>query len=182
MDRDEAVALVRKYTTKDITFRHLIATEGVMRALARHFGEDEDRWGFAGLWHDLDYDVTAETPEQHPYLGIDWLREEGVGDEGILNAITAHRDYEHATDLMSKALIHADGVAGLVVASALVRPDRSRGMRVSSLKKKLKEKSFAPGVERDKVRNVQEGIGLELDEFLAISIQGLQSVADQIDL
>ena len=182
MQRDDAVALVRKYTTKDITFRHLVATEGVMRALARHFGEDEDRWGFAGLWHDLDYDVTAETPERHPYLGMEWLRDEGMSDDGILNAIHAHRDHEYATDLMAKSLIHADGVAGLVVAAALVRPEKSKGMKVSSLKKKLKEKSFAPGVERDKVWNVEDGIGLSLDEFLALSIEGLQSVADEVGL
>ena len=182
MQREEALALVRKYTTKDITFRHLVATEGVMRALARHFGDDEDRWGFAGLWHDLDYDVTAENPDRHPYMGMEWLREEGMDDEGILNAIHAHREYEYATDLMSKSLIHADGVAGLVVAAALVRPEKSNGMKVSSLKKKLKEKSFAPGVERDKVRNVEEGIGLPLDDFLALSIEGLQSVAPEIDL
>jgi uncharacterized protein len=182
MTRDDALALVRKYTNKDITFRHLVATEGVMRALARHFGEDEDRWGFAGLWHDLDYDITAEDPDRHPYMGMEWLREEGLTDEGILNAIHAHREYEYATDLMSKSLIHADGVAGLVVAAALVRPEKSSGMKVSSLKKKLKEKSFAPGVERDKVRNVEEGIGLTLDEFLALSIEGLQSVAPEIGL
>ena len=182
MDREQALDLVRKYTNKDITFRHLVATEGVMRALARRFEEDEDRWGFAGLWHDLDYDVTFESPERHPYLGMDWLREEGMTDESILNAIHAHRDHAYATDLMSKALIHADGVAGLVVASALVRPEKSKGMKVSSLKKKLKEKSFAPGVERDKVWNVEEGIALPLDEFLAISIDGLQSVAEEIDL
>ena len=182
MDRAQALALVRKYTTKDITFRHLVATEGVMRALARRFDGDVDQWGFAGLWHDLDYDVTAETPDRHPYLGMEWLREEGMTDEAILNAIHAHRDHEYATDLMSKALIHADGVAGLVVAAALVRPEKSTGMKVSSLKKKLKEKSFAPGVERDKVWNVEEGIGLPLDEFLAISIEGLQSVADEIEL
>jgi predicted hydrolase (HD superfamily) len=182
MDREQALALVRKYTNKDITFRHLVATEGVMRALARHFNEDEDRWGFAGLWHDLDYDVTAESPDRHPYMGMEWLREEGMADEGILNAIHAHRDHEYATDLMSKSLIHADGVAGLVVAAALVRPEKSKGMKVSSLKKKLKEKSFAPGVERDKVRNVEEGIGLSLDEFMALSIEGLQAVAAEIDL
>jgi uncharacterized protein len=181
VDRDQALALVRKYTNKDITFRHLVATEGVMRALARRFGEDEDRWGFAGLWHDIDYDVTAEAPERHPYLGME-LREEGMTDEGILNAIHAHREYGYATDLMSKSLIHADGVSGLVVAAALVRPERSKGMKVSSLKKKLKEKSFAPGVERDKVWNVEEGIGVPLDEFLALSIEGVQNVADQIDL
>jgi uncharacterized protein len=83
---------------------------------------------------------------------------------------------------MSRAIIHADGVAGLLVACALVRPDKATGMKVSSVKKKLKEKSFAPGVERDKIRGVEESLGVPLDEFVALSIAGLQSVAPEIGL
>jgi uncharacterized protein len=174
MDRDAALALVRKYTTKEITYRHLISVEGVMRVLARHFGEDEFRWGLAGLFHDLDYDVTEAEDDlgRHGYLTVEWLREEGFEDEQVLNAILGHR-FE---------VFHADAVAGRLGASALVRPEKAEGMKVSSVKKKLKEKSFAPGVERDHIRNVQEGIGLELDEFLAISITGVQEVAPEIGL
>lgn len=184
MDRDEALALVKKYTTKEITYRHLISVEGVMKVLARHFGEDEFRWGLAGLFHDLDYDVTEAEDDlgRHGYLTVEWLREEGFEDEQVLNAILGHRFEEYQTDLMSKAIVHADAVAGLLVASALVRPEKAEGMKVSSVKKKLKEKSFAPGVERDHIRNVQEGIGLELDEFLAISITGVQEIAPEIGL
>ena len=91
-----------------------------------------------------------------------------------------HEDFQ--TDLMSRSISHADGVAGLLVACALVRPDKARGMKVSSVKKKLKEKSFAPGVERDKINGVEASIGLPLDEFIAISIEGLQEVAPEIGL
>ena len=182
MDRDTAVGLVRKYSEKDITVRHLVSVEGVMRALADHFGEDEERWGYAGLFHDLDQDQTHDDPGRHGYQSVEWLREEGYDDEQVLNAVLAHAEEKYQTDLMSKAIVHADGVAGLLVACALVRPDKANGMKVSSVKKKLKEKSFAPGVERDKIRGVEESIGVPMDEFIAISIEGLQKVAPEIGL
>ena len=182
MTREEALEIVRKYTTKDITYRHLISVEGVMRALARHFGEDEDAWGLAGLWHDLDYDETAEDFERHTQLTLEWLRAEGMNDETILNAIVAHKDPAHRHALIDTAIVHADAVAGLVVAAALVRPEKANGMKVSSVKKKLKEKSFAPGVEREEIRNVEESLGIPLDEFLALAITGVQEIAPEIEL
>ncbi|HYI44302.1 MAG TPA: HD domain-containing protein [Actinomycetota bacterium] len=182
MERDAALGLVKKYTEKDITYRHLISVEGVMRALARHFGEDEDRWGYAGLFHDLDYDQTADDFEKHTQLTVEWLKNEGFDDERVLNAILAHKDPQYRDDLLSHAIVNADAIAGLLVASALVRPEKAAGMKVSSVKKKLKEKSFAPGVEREEIREVKESIGLELDEFIQIGIDGLQSVASEIEL
>jgi putative nucleotidyltransferase with HDIG domain len=182
VERNEALELVRKYTDKEITYRHLISVEGVMRALARHFGEDEQRWGYAGLFHDLDYDKTADDFERHTELALEWLRAEGYSDEAVLNAIVAHKEPANRTDLMSRAIVHADAVAGLLVASALVRPEKAAGMKVSSVKKKLKEKSFAPGVEREEIREVEEKIGIPMDEFIAISIAGLQEIAPEIDL
>ena len=182
MDRSAALELVKKYTEKDITYRHLISVEGVMRALARHFGEDEQRWGYAGLFHDLDYDQTADDFEKHTQLTVEWLRAEGYSDDEVLNAIVAHKEAEYRTDLMSKAIVHADAVAGLLVACALVRPEKANGMKVSSVKKKLKEKSFAPGVEREEIREVEEKIGIPMDQFIEISIGGLQEIAPEIEL
>ena len=182
MERDQALEIVRKYTEKEITYRHLISVEGVMRSLARHFGEDEMRWGYAGLFHDLDYDVTADDFEKHTLLTVEWLQAEGYADERVLNAILAHKDPQYRDDLMSRVIVHADAVAGLLVACALVRPEKANGMKVSSVKKKLKEKSFAPGVEREEIRNVEESIGIPLDEFLAITIGGVQEIAPEIEL
>ena len=99
-----------------------------------------------------------------------------------MSGVLAHAYEEYRTDLMSKAVVHADAVAGLLVASALVRPEKATGMKVSSVKKKLKEKAFAPGVNREEVNDVEERIGLPLEDFLAVSIEGLQEVAPQIDL
>ena len=182
MERSQALEIVKKYTEKDITFRHLISVEGVMRALARHFGEDEDRWGYSGLFHDLDYDQTADDFEKHTLLTVEWLKSEGFEDAAVLNAILAHKDAQYRKDLLDNAIVHADAVAGLLVACALVRPEKAAGMKVSRVKKKLKEKSFAPGVDRQEIRDVEEGIGLQLDEFIGISIGGLQDVASEIDL
>jgi putative nucleotidyltransferase with HDIG domain len=182
VNRAEAVGIVRKYSEKDTTTRHLISVEGVMRALARHFGGNEERWGLAGLWHDLDQDQTHDDPARHGYQSVEWLQAEGYTDEDVLNTVLAHAHDQYQTDLMSKAITHADGVAGLLVACALVRPDKASGMKVSSVKKKLKEKSFAPGVEREKIRGVEGSIGIPMDEFIAISIEGLQDVAPEIGL
>jgi uncharacterized protein len=181
MERDEALALVRDKAEKETTVRHLISVEGVMRSLARSFGEDEATWGLVGLFHDLDQDQTHDDPERHAYQAAEWLREAGV-DERIVNGVLAHAHEQYRTDRMTNAVVHADAVAGLLVAAALVRPDRAEGMKVSSVKKKLKEKAFAPGVNRDEVREVEDKLGIPLDEFISLGIEGLQSVAAEIEL
>jgi len=181
MDRETAHAFARERCLKETTYRHLVSVEGVMRALARRFEGDEDLWGLTGLFHDLDQDHTGDDGSRHALMAAEWLREAGV-DERIVNGVLAHAYAEYRTDLMSKAVVHADAVAGLLVAAALVRPEKATGMKVSSVKKKLKERSFAPGVNREEVTGVEERIGLSLDEFLAVSIEGLQGVAPGIDL
>jgi putative nucleotidyltransferase with HDIG domain len=181
MELAEARALIKDKTDKDITVRHLISVEGVMRALAHHLGEDEDRWALAGLFHDLDQDQTGDDTSRHAWLAAEWLREAGV-EEPVVNAVLAHAHEQYRTDLMSKAVVHADAIAGLLVAAALVRPERSAGMQVSSVKKKLKNKAFAPGVNRDEVYGAEESLGLPLDQFIAVAITGIQQVAPEIDL
>jgi uncharacterized protein len=181
MNLAEARALVQDKTDKDITVRHLISVEGVMRALAHRLGSDQDRWALAGLFHDLDQDRTGEDSSRHAYLAAEWLRDAGV-EEPVVNAVLAHAHEQYRTDLMARAVVHADAIAGLLVAAALVRPERSAGMKVSSVKKKLKERSFAPGVDRDEVYAAEEVLGLPLEEFIAVSITGLQQVAPDLGL
>jgi hypothetical protein len=152
-----------------------------MRALARRFDEDEELWALTGLFHDLDQDHTGDDAEGHAYMAAEWLREVGV-DERVVNGVLAHAHEHYRTDLMSKAVVHADAVAGLLVAAALVRPEKAEGMKVPSVKKKLKEKAFAPGVNREEIIGVEASIELPLDEFIAVSIEGLQQVAPEIGL
>jgi hypothetical protein len=181
MDRESALALVREKAEKETTVRHLISVEGVMRALGRHFGEDEDAWALTGLFHDLDQDQTHDDAERHAYQAAEWLREASV-DERIVNGVLAHAHEEYRTDRLSQAVVHADAVAGLLVASALVRPEKAVGMKVSSVKKKLKEKAFAPGVNREEIAQAEEKLEIPMDDFLRVSIEGLQSVAAEIEL
>jgi uncharacterized protein len=152
-----------------------------MRALARRLGQDEHRWALAGLFHDLDQDQTGEDSDRHAYLAVEWLRDAGV-EEPIVNAVLAHAHEQYRSDLMSRAVVHADAIAGLLVAAALVRPERSAGMKVSSVKKKLKERSFAPGVNREEVYGAEATLGLPLEEFIAVGITGVQQVAPEIGL
>jgi uncharacterized protein len=181
MDIEAARALARDKTEKDITYRHLVSVEGVMRRLGRHFGEDEATWALTGLFHDLDQDQTGEDPSRHARLAADWLAEAEV-DPVVINGVLAHAHPEYQTDRMSKAIVAADAVAGLLVAAALVRPERATGMKVSSVKKKLKERSFAPGVNREEIALAEPNLGLELDAFIGLAIEGLQEVAGEIDL
>jgi putative nucleotidyltransferase with HDIG domain len=181
MDIAEARAFARSKTEKDTTYRHLVSVEGVMRRLGRHFGEDEDRWALTGLFHDLDQDQTADDPGLHAYMAADWLREAGVEDD-VVNGVLAHAHPEYQRDRMSRGIVAADAVAGLLVAAALVRPERATGMKVSSVKKKLKEKAFAPGVNREEIGQAEEHLGLPLDEFIGLGIEGLQEVAPVIGL
>ena len=181
MEIDEARGFARSKVQKDITYRHLVSVEGVMRRLGRHFGEDEETWALTGLFHDLDQDETADDPQRHARLAAEWLREAGV-DEVVVNGVLAHAHPEFQTDRMSRGIVAADAVAGLLVAAALVRPERSAGMKVSSVKKKLKEKAFAPGVNRDEVHQAETNLDLGLDEFIGLAIEGLQEVAPEIGL
>jgi putative nucleotidyltransferase with HDIG domain len=181
MNRADALALVREKTEKDTTVRHLISVEGIMRRLGRRFGEDEDVWALAGLFHDLDQDQTHDDLSKHGHQSAQWLREAGV-DERVVNAALSHAHAEYRTDVLSKAIVHADALSGFLVACALVRPEKATGMKVSSVRKKLKDKAFAPGVARDDIHGVAEGIGLELDEFIGLGIEGLQLVAPEIGL
>ena len=181
MDIEGARALARSKVDKETTYRHLVSVEGVMRRLGRHFGEDEHTWALTGLFHDLDQDQTAEDPARHAYLAADWLRAAGV-DEVVVNGVLAHAHPEYQTDRMSKGVVAADAVAGLLVASALVRPERSAGMKVSSVRKKLKEKAFAPGVNREEIALAETNLGLSQDAFIGLAIEGLQEVAPEIGL
>jgi putative nucleotidyltransferase with HDIG domain len=181
MDIEQARALAREKTEKDTTYRHLVSVEGVMRRLGRHFGEDEERWALTGLFHDLDQDQTFDDPDRHARLAAEWLRDAGV-DDAVVNGVLAHAHHEYQTDRMSKAVVAADAVAGLLVAAALVRPERATGMKVSSVKKKIKEKAFAPGVNRDEIALAESNLGLSLDEFIGLGIEGLQEVAAEVGL
>ena len=183
MDRNEAFALVVERIPNRNLVNHCVAVELIMRALAERFdlvAKDVDRWGLAGLLHDLDYAETAEDPERHGLITAQEL--EGKVDEETIHAILAHADKAPRSSLMDRALYAADPTTGFIVASALVRPEKSlENVKLKSLKKRWKEKAFARGASREQMATCEE-MGIERDEFLDLSLSAMQAHASDLGL
>ena len=187
-DRDAALAIVHEYTASDSLRKHMLSVEAAMRAYAEKFGEDVDRWGITGLVHDFDYERypnSAHSPtEEHPAEGVRILRSRGF-PEDILEAILGHANYSGVprASLMAKTLYAVDELTGLVTATARVKPSRSvMEVEAKSVRKKMKDKAFARGVNRDDVINGAADLGVDLDEHIAFVIQALQRVAGSLGL
>jgi putative nucleotidyltransferase with HDIG domain len=183
MDREEALDSIRDNVENKNLIKHMLATEAIMRALARRFGEDEVEWGLTGLLHDIDVELTDGDMSSHSRLGADLARELGAG-EAITHAILAHNE-RHGIMLetkLDKALFCADPLTGLIVAAALVCPDKKLAeLGVSSIKKRFKEKSFAAGANREQITRCVD-IGLELDEFIGLSLKAMKGIAAQLGM
>jgi len=171
LDRGEALRLLEENTPEPHLIQHALASEAVMRGLAARLGRDQDLWGLAGLLHDLDYSDTKDEPGRHGMASADML--EGRLPKEALQAIRAHAWEMNGVEPMEEfdfALRCGETVTGLVSAAALVRPGGMAGMKVSSLKKKMKDKAFARNVRREVIRECEK-LGLDLTEFLAIAIE-----------
>ena len=183
MDREEALDSIRDNVENKNLIKHMLATEAIMRALAKRFGEDEAEWGFTGLLHDIDVELTDGDMSSHSRLGADLVRELGAS-EAIAHAILAHNE-RHGVPLETKldrALFCADPLTGLIVAAALVHPDKElAGLEVSSIKKRFKEKSFAAGANREQIARCCD-IGLELDEFIGLGLEAMKKIAANLGL
>jgi putative nucleotidyltransferase with HDIG domain len=181
MEREKALNLIHEMVSEQNLRNHMVATEAVMRALAGRFGEDPDTWALAGLVHDLDYNETVDDFPRHGYVSSEILKDEGVEQE-ILDAIVAHAGHRERITLLDKALYAADPVTGLVVAAALIRPEKKLELvKLKSLKKRFKEKQFARGANREQIMSCEE-MGMSLDEFLELSLTAMQGVAEEIGL
>jgi putative nucleotidyltransferase with HDIG domain len=172
MDRDQALSLMHEYTANEALRRHMYAVELAMRAMAARYGEDPDRWGLVGLLHDFDYERFPNTDhsptEQHPSEGVRLLAARGV-PEDMQRAILGHATYSGVPrdTLMARALFAVDELCGFLVACALVRPSRSLGdLEVKSVRKKLKDRAFARGVNREEVQQGADELGIPLDELI----------------
>jgi len=188
MTRDEALELMHEYTPSDALRKHMYAVEAAMRAYARKHGEDEESWGLVGLLHDFDYERypnDAHSPtEEHPSYGVAVLRDRGLPEE-MCEAILGHASYTGVprNTLMAKSLFAVDELCGFLVACALVRPSRSLSdLTVKSVKKKLKDKAFARGVNRDEVRQGAEEIDIPLDDHIQFVIESLRPVEQRLGL
>lgn len=166
MNREKSWELMCEWTESDSLRKHMLAVEAAMRAYARRFGEDEEKWGITGLLHDMDYEKHP-TPDEHPMVGVEELERRGYPDE-VLHAIKGHADYLDVPrdTLMSKTLYAVDELSGFIVACALMRPEGLDNMKAKSVRKKMKQKSFAAAVNRDDIVRGAEELGVDLNEHI----------------
>ena len=183
--RNNAFELMTSHVKNENLRKHMLSVEVAMRFYARMYGEDEELWAMAGLLHDCDYEEYPDLRE-HTRVLAGWLQEGGY-DERIIYAILAHNDLNVAThqrnSLLSRALYACDEVTGMITATALVRPNKSiLGLEVSSVRKKMKTKGFAAGVNREDLVKGAAELGVDLEEHIAFVIQAMSSIADALGL
>lgn len=181
--REDAWVLLCEYTQSEALRRHMLAVEAAVRAYARRFGADEELWGLAGLLHDFDYERWPDPPD-HPLQGAKILAERGYPEE-LIYAICSHADYlpdYPRKSLLDKTLYACDELSGFIVAVAQVRPERLKGIGVSSIKKKLKNKAFAAAVSREDIARGAEDLGVPLDEHIQFTADALAANAATLGL
>ncbi len=182
MDRSEAWNLLCEYTKNENLRKHALAVEACVRAYARRFGEDEEKWSVVGLIHDFDYEVYPNAPD-HPLKGSEILKEKGVSEE-IRRAILGHADYTGVPrdTRLAKVLFACDELAGFITACALVRPDRIATLEAKSVRKRMKDKAFARSVSREDIIKSAEELGVPLDEHISFCVDAMRGIADQLGL
>lgn len=183
MNRTEALSLLKENLTNKNLFNHSLAVEAVMRRLAGHFGEDVEKWGLAGLLHDIDYDRTKDSPDTHSIEGAEMLKALGL-PEDIVYAVKVHNDRHGLPrlSLLDKALFATDPLTGFIVAGALIRPEKKlAAVDVPFLMKRFNEKAFARGANRETMKTCAE-LGLSLEEFMELGLEAMQGIAKELKL
>jgi len=177
---EESLNLFHEWTTSESLRRHAYAVEAAMEAYAVIFDEDITLWRITGLLHDMDYE-RHPTPEEHPYVGVGILREQGY-PESVIQAILGHAPYTGTSrkTLLAKTLFAVDDLAGFITAVAYVRPTRLQGMSPKSVRKKLKDKAFAAAVSRSDIQQGAEELGIDLSQHISNVIGGMQNRADRL--
>jgi putative nucleotidyltransferase with HDIG domain len=183
VSRDDAWKLFCEWTQSESLRRHALGVEAAMRAYARERGEDEELWGITGLVHDLDYERFPDLDTGHPRMAIEELSARGYPEE-LTDAVAGHADFlgiPRETPL-AKALYAVDELSGFIAACALVRPTGIHGMTPKSVKKKLKQPSFAAAVDREEIRRAADELGVDFDEHVGFVIAAMEGRADELGL
>jgi putative nucleotidyltransferase with HDIG domain len=183
MTRSEAWNLLTEFTQSESLRKHAMAVEACMRAYARKFNDDEERWGIVGLIHDFDYEKYPSA-EEHPFKGSEILKERGY-PEDVRRAILSHADYTGVSreSQMEKALFACDELAGFITATALIKPNKTLDeVDAKSVRKRMKDKAFARSVSRDDIINGASGLGVDLDEHITFCIEAMRNVAGELGL
>lgn len=189
ISKDEALSLLRKYIKTENTVKHMLATEAIMRALAKKFEpEKEEIWGMAGLIHDLDYEVIKDKEKEHGKKTVEILKQEKTDlPEEVFQTILAHccnlyPEYQ-PKNKMEWSLFICDSLTGLIVATTLVRPDRKlSSVEVKSVMKKFKQPAFAAGTRREEISLCEEKLGIPLPEFVELSLKAMQAINNNLGL
>ncbi|MBE0478191.1 HDIG domain-containing protein [Candidatus Aerophobetes bacterium] len=181
--REGALELLREFTTNEHLIKHAFAVEAAMRAYAKKFNQNAEKWGVTGLLHDFDYE-RFPTPEEHPFKGVKILKEKGYPQE-MMRAILAHGDHTGIPreTLLEKTLYAVDELTGFIVAVSLVRPSKKISeVTVKSLMKKWKDKAFARGVNRENIEKGAKDLGIELKEHIECVLRAMQNISDELGL
>lgn len=183
MNREEALKLVKNYIKRENLLKHILAVETIMRAIARRLKEDEEKWGIVGLLHDIDFEETFNNPSLHGIKAGEILF--GKVDEDIIRSIRSHNfenTKEEPKDKMDFALIAADSISGLIIASALILPSKKlEELKLETLEKKFKQKDFARNCSRERILYCEK-IGIKKEEFFEISLQALRNISKELGL
>jgi len=181
MTREEALSLVQSKVKGKNLIKHMLAVEAIMKRVAEHFNEDKEMWTLTGLLHDLDYDETVNNFDQHSILTCEWLKDYEL-DERILYAIKSHPKKVEPQSKMDWTLFAADPTSGLIVAAALMHPTKKlKNVTVEFVLNRFKEKRFAAGANREDIKSCEK-IGLSLDEFINLALEGMQSIDEELGL
>lgn len=188
MNREEAFKLVTDWTKNKNLVKHMLAVEAEMQALARHFDEDEDLWGLAGLLHDADYELFQDDPKKHPSKIYEVLKEKKVNSK-VEQAIRSHAWGWQSEDEAPKpktkmdwSLYCSDDLSGLIIACALVKDKKLSNVTVDSVMRKWNKKDFAAGAHREPAEMADDKLGIKLEEFIGICLEALQSISDELEL
>lgn len=184
MNRQEALSFLKENLDNKNLLKHCYAVEAGMKSLAKHFGQNEEDWALAGLLHDIDYATTYNKPEQHAKIGADMCRTKNINLE-ICDAIESHNEMNGSKfkNLMGKALYCTDPLTGLIVATALVIPTKKLAdINTENILRRMKEKSFAKGANREAIRKSQDLLGLNLETFVSIVLSSMKKISDELGL
>ncbi len=184
ISREEAVKILKENLSNQNLIKHCLAVEAIMLALARYFKENEEKWGLAGLLHDIDYEKVRNDLSQHSLVGAKMLEDLGL-DKDICNAVKVHNEAHGIPPqtLMEKALFVTDPLTGLIVAATLVLPSKKiNDLTAENVLNRFKEKSFARGANREIIKKCEELLGLKLEEFVKIGLEAMQKISSELGL
>ena len=181
MDREEALSLVKQHLKNKNLVKHSLSVEACMRAVAGRLGEDAEKWGLAGILHDLDYELTEKRPELHTTETVKILEKHGVGYE-VIHAVKAHAAMVPCESRMDWSIFAIDPLTGLIIAATLMHPDKKiKEIDLGFVKRRYKEKSFARGARREEIEQIRN-VGLDLDEFISICLEAMQGIDKDLGL